>query len=147
MSSVVGFHPLLASALRAALTPGADKDNDLGDLAKKLIAANPSFMMSQMVFLRELSDAAQIMAGVSKYQMDYKGPTGVRLLSDATSLAKQVNQGEFDDAFHKAMINTAGSLFGLPSAQINRTITGTQALMEEKTANPLSIGFGFDARQ
>ncbi len=140
---------VLDSALRASLTPGADKDNDndLGDLAKKLIAANLSFMMSQMVFLRELSDAAQIMAGVSKYQMDYKGPTGVRLLSDVTSLAKQVNQGEFDDAFRKAMINTAGSLFGLPSAQINRTITGTQALMEDKTANPLSIGFGFDARR
>ncbi len=138
---------VLDSALRASLTPGVDKENDLSDLAKKLIAANLSFMMGQMVFLRELSDAAQITVGVSMYQMDYKGPTGVRLLSDATSLAKQVNQGEFDDAFRKAMINTAGSLFGLPSAQINRTITGTQALVEEKTANPLSIGFGFDARR
>ncbi|MBV5337878.1 MAG: hypothetical protein J0653_08150 [Deltaproteobacteria bacterium] len=54
----------------------------------------------------------------------------------------QLHQGEFDDAFRKAAINTVGGLFGLPSAQINRTITGVKALSEGETSNPLAIVFG-----
>ena len=50
---------------------------------------------------------------------------------------------EFDDAFRKQFINVLGDLTGLPAVQINRTITGTTALVEGKTDNPMVIGFGF----
>ena len=44
-------------------------------------------------------------------------------------------------------MNLVGDMFGLPSAQINRTITGTQAIVEGKTANPASIAFGFQEKR
>jgi hypothetical protein len=34
-------------------------------------------------------------------------------------------------------------MFELPSAQVNRTITGVQALQDGKTNNPMAIGFGY----
>ena len=36
-----------------------------------------------------------------------------------------------------------GDLAGLPSAQINRTITGAQALADGETDNPAALAFGF----
>jgi hypothetical protein len=59
-------------------------------------------------------------------------------------LAKQVGQLELDDGLRKAVINVTGELLRLPSAQINRSITGTQALIEGETENPASIVFGYE---
>ena len=67
------------------------------------------------------------------------------MVPDATKFAQQAAQGEFDDAFRKALVNVASDLFALPGAQINRTWTGTQAYMEGKTDNPAAIVFGFQA--
>lgn len=67
----------------------------------------------------------------------------MRLISDAIHLAKQAYQGEFDDAFRKAAVNVIGDATGLPSAQINRSITGGQALAEGRTDNPAALAFGF----
>lgn len=75
------------------------------------------------------------------------GPAGLRLIADTVGLAKQAHQGEFDDAFRKASVNVVGDLFGLPSAQINRTVTGTKALAEGKTNNPAAIAFGFQEKR
>jgi hypothetical protein len=40
-----------------------------------------------------------------------------------------------------------GDLFGLPSVQINRTITGIEAMAEGKTENPAAVAFGFRERR
>ena len=63
---------------------------------------------------------------------DYTGPAGLRMLGDITRLSKQAGQGEADDGLRKAIINVAGDLLRLPSAQINRSITGAKALEEGK---------------
>jgi hypothetical protein len=82
------------------------------------------------------------MLGLDDHVRDYAGPAGVRVISDAGAAAKQIQQGEFDDAFRKAAINLTGDMLGLPSAQINRSITGAQALAEGKTDNPAALLLG-----
>jgi len=75
---------------------------------------------------------------------DYRGPAGLRIIPDTMKLGQQIHQGEFDDGFRKALINSAGDFLGLPSAQINRAITGAQAINEGKTANPAALVMGYE---
>jgi hypothetical protein len=100
-------------------------------------------MMGQMVIVREFAEAAKTTLGLSSSNMGYQGPAGVRVVADATKFAQQGSQGEFDDAFRKSSINLIGSLFGLPSAQLNRSITGAEALTDGDTDNPASVIFGY----
>lgn len=129
---------VLGTLLKDALTPGGGDDEDL---AKKLAGAQLDYLMSLMVLVREFGAARKAVMGESV--QDYTGPAGVRLFADVAKLAVQSAQGEFDTSFRKAFVNTAGDLFGLPAAQINRTITGAQALNEGKTDNPAALVFGF----
>lgn len=138
---------VLGSMLKEALTPGGDDDEDMEALAKKLAAEQLSYLMGMMVVVREFSFAAKTIVGAEGASRDYTGPAGLRLVSDAGALVKQASQGEFDDAFRKAAINVIGDLTGLPSAQINRTITGAQALAEGETENPAAVVFGFQRQR
>ena len=138
---------VLGYFLKAALTPGDAGDDDPEKLAKKLAANQLDYLMSLMVVVREFSSAAKTAAGIEDFGRAYSGPAGVRVVADAGTLAAQVHQGEFDDAFRKAAINTVGGVFGLPSAQINRTITGVKALADGKTQNPAAIAFGFQEKR
>jgi len=141
---LVGIIPaVLTSLLKDALTPGDSGDDDWKKLAKKLAGEQLAYLMGLMVVSREFGEAGKTMIGVSEHPRDYAGPAGVRMISDTAAFAKQVNQGEFDDAFRKAAINLLGDVAGLPSAQINRTITGAKALNEGKTNNPLALAFGY----
>ena len=132
---------VLGYALKAALTPGDSGDDDLEEIAKKLAAEQLSYLMGLMVVVREFGEVAKIATGNPSF--GYQGPAGVRAISDAQKFGQQAMQGEFDDAFSKSAVNLIGALTGLPAAQINRTITGTQALAEGKTENPAAIAFGF----
>lgn len=136
--------PMLALALKQAFTPGGGDDEwDLGKLAKKLVAAQIDYLMGLMVVAREFAEAGKTLTGANDHGRDYTGPAGLRLVSDTVALAKQAHQGEFDTAFRKAAINVVGDLFGLPAAQINRSITGTEALVEGETQNPAAVVFGY----
>ena len=138
---------VLGYFLKAALTPGGAGDDDPEKLAKKLLANQIDYLMGLMVVVREFGEAAKTVTGANDLGRDYTGPAGLRLVTDVGALAKQAHQGEFDDAFRKAAVSTVGDLFGLPSAQINRTVTGTQAVIEGKTDNPAAIAFGFQERR
>ena len=138
---------VLGYFIKNAFTPGDSGDDDPEKIAKKLLANQIDYLMGLMVVVREFGEAAKIVSGANDMGRDYTGPAGLRLIADTVSLAKQANQGEFDDAFRKAAVNMVGDLFGLPSAQINRTITGTKALAEGKTENPAAIAFGFQEKR
>lgn len=131
---------ILGALLKDALTPGDDGDDDL---AKKLLGEQLGFLFGLFVVGREFSEAAKIATGLSEFPRDYSGPGGLRVIGDTGKLAVQANQGEFDDGFRKALINLTGSLFGFPAAQINRTITGAQALADGETENPAALLLGF----
>ncbi len=129
--------------LKDALTPGDAGDDDWNKLAKKLAGAQLGFLFGLFVVGREFAEAAKTAAGLSDHSRDYQGPAGLRFIADTGTFAKQASQGEFDDAFRKAAVNVVGSLLGLPAAQINRTVTGAQALNEGKTSNPAALAFGY----
>ena len=139
--------PVLGYMLKQALSPGDDSLDDPEKLAKELLAQELDYLMGLMVVVREFAEAAKIITGANDKGRDYTGPAGLRLVSDSVSLAKQAHQGEFDDAFRKAAVNVVGDLFGLPAAQVNRTITGSQALAEGKTSNPAAVVFGYQEKR
>lgn len=124
--------------LQAALQPGGDDDDE--SLLKKIGKAQFSFMAGLFVGGRELSGLLDSYTG-------YHGPSGLRMFDDAYKLSSQAQQffgdGEFDPAFRKALINMLGDLYGIPSAQINKTWTGVEALADDKTDNPAAVAFGF----
>ena len=134
---------ILAELVKNAVTPGDSGDDDPEKLIKKLAAAEVGFVLNMMFGVRELAGAVQTLAGVNQYGADYAGPAGLRPLTDLYKLAKQANQGEADDAFRKALVNTAGELLRLPAAQVNRSITGAQALADGKTNNPAALLLGY----
>jgi hypothetical protein len=133
---------VLGMMLKQALVPSGDGDDD-ENLAQKLINAQLDYLMGLMVVVREFGEAAKMVTGTDDKARDYAGPAGLRLISDAGKFAKQVHQGEFDDAFRKTAINLMGDVTGLPSAQVNRTITGANALADGETGNPAALAFGF----
>lgn len=138
---------VLGYFLKAAMTPGDSGDDDLEKIAKKLLANQIDYLMGLMVVVREFGEAAKTLTGANDLGRDYTGPAGLRLVADSVSLAKQAHQGEFDDGFRKASVNVLGDLLALPSAQINRTITGTKALADGKTRNPAALAFGFQEKR
>ena len=131
----------LTALFKSLLTPGDDDD----DLAKKLAKEQISFMLGMFVGGRELAQLGDIATGGKFY--GYSGPSGVRPIADTYKLAVQTKQGEFDKGLATATINILGSVFGLPSAQISRTIKGAQALEDDKTDNPAALLFGYDGKK
>ena len=127
----------LNAILKSALIPGDDDE----DLAKKLAKEQISFLLGLFVFGREMTQLANIATGDRFY--GYAGPSGLRPVDDTFKFAQQAVQGEFDSAFVRASVNLLGDAFGLPSAQINRTIKGAQALQDDETDNPAALLFGY----
>lgn len=130
----------LNAMMKSLLTPGDDDD----DLVKKLAKEQISFMLGMFVGGRELAQMGDIATGGKFY--GYNGPSGVRPIADTYKLAQQARQGEFDKGLATATINLLGSGFGLPSAQINRTIKGAEALNKDKTDNPAALLFGYEGK-
>lgn len=134
---------VLISLMKSAFTPGDSDDwDDPKKIALKLLKEEVSYLMGLFFGLREISGIVDAFQG--KPSGEYRGPAGTRLLGDTLVLAKQVGQLELDDGLRKAVINVTGELLRLPSAQINRSITGTQALIEGETDNPAAIVFGYE---
>ena len=126
----------LNAMIRSALIPGDDDE----DLAKKLAKEQISFLLGLFVGGREMAQLANIMTGDRFY--GYAGPSGLRPIDDTYKFAQQAAQGEFDSAFVRASVNLLGDAFGLPSAQINRTIKGAEALQDDETDNPAALLMG-----
>lgn len=129
---------LLDALLSDMLTPGDDDE----DLAKKLAAAQVEYLMGFTVVTRELASSVTAGMGLSGGYA-YRGPSSMRMLGDVTNLGIQLGQGQLDAGFLKASINLSGSLFGLPAAQINKSIKGAQALSDGKTHNPTALIMGY----
>lgn len=127
--------------MKSLLTPGDDDD----DLAKKLAKEQIGFMLGMFVGGRELAQMGDIATGGKFY--GYTGPAGLRPIADTYKFAQQAQQGGFDKGLATASINILGSVFGLPSAQISRTLKGAQALDEGKTDNPAALLFGYDGKR
>lgn len=142
---MIGVAPLvLAFAIKQALVPDDDDEWDWEKIARSLAAEQLSYLMGMMVYVRELSNLSKIVTGAEGAGRGYGGPAGTRMLSDIMTFGTQAAQGDMDTAFRKAAINLLGDFTGIPSAQINRTINGIDALVEGDTKNPAAVLLGFD---
>lgn len=142
---MLGMMPVvLAYALKKGFTPDDDDDWDWEKIAKDLAAEQLSYLMGTFVILRELGSLGRIVTGAEGGGRSYTGPAGTRMISDIMNFGTQAAQGDMDTAFRKAAINLLGDFTGLPSAQINRTINGIDALVEGDTKNPAAVLLGFD---
>lgn len=139
----------LTVLLKEALVPSGDGGDD-SDLLKKLLKENIEFFFGLFVLGREVAAAGSTLAGVGD-KFGYQGPAGLRPISDAIAftqaLDKSVEKGEPTAALLRTAINIVGGATGLPSAQINRSVKGIDALAKGDTKNPMAIGFGFDKQK
>ena len=126
---------VLGMLLKEALKGGGDDDEGL---AEKLVAEHISYLFGMMVGLREVTTIAQRALGVQQFNGSYSGPAGLRMLQELDKLSTQAAQGDADMALLKSITNAAGILFHLPSGQINKTVEGTIAIMDDTSDNPLA---------
>ena len=133
----------LTALIKWAVKPGDDDDDEkYWKLVQQIMKENISLPLSMFVGIRELSDqAASLMVGEPVFS--YQGPGSFRVVAETAKLLGQVSQGELDAGLGRSVINVAGSVTGLPSTQINRTIQGAQALADGETQNPAAVAFGF----
>lgn len=142
MLLLVTVPALLGEMLKHSFTPG-DPDDDT-PILEWLLTSQLYYLLGFSPATRELTAAAKALTGGHGAQIDYGGPSGLRVFADMAKAGQQANQGEFDDGFRKAFINVTGDLTGLPSAQVNRTITGAEAINDGKTSNPAALVFGYE---
>lgn len=140
----------MAAALKDALTPGESDDWSEEKIARKLLGENLGYLLNTMVFVRELGNPVSQSVKGEPFGTDYSGPAGLRMIGDASKVISKItkpNEVEWNDSLRKAVVNLAGDLARLPAAQINRTITGVQALREGKTSNPAAVLFGYQEQR
>jgi hypothetical protein len=128
---------IVEELIREALRPSPEEPEP-EELLKKLAANQIDFVVGLPFGVREFRGAGSLIVGTEEGVQAYRGPSGLRILTDATKAAVQARQGEFDAAFRREMINLLGTTVGIPSAQINDTINGIEALSEGETENPLA---------
>lgn len=112
-----------------------DLPEDGEEWAKTLAQANASYLLGNMIGLRELGGAVSGFNG-------YEGPAGARFFSDATKLIKNAQDGEMDEQTWRALNKTAGILFQYPSGQLDRTWRGLNAWLDGETKNPMAVIMG-----
>lgn len=136
---------MLEQLLKEILTPDGDdaEEKDLQKIAAKLTRAEVEYLLGMFMYAREMSGLAGLIEGEMR---GYEGPAGLRVITTVQRAAQQAAQGEFDRGFRKASVDLLGAGLGLPSAQINRTIDGLEALSEGETENPLSAVMGIQRR-
>jgi hypothetical protein len=135
---------VLGAALKDALTPGeSDNWEDPEKLARKLAGEQLNYLFGLMFGLRDVGGFISNQVKGEHVGIDYGGPAGLRMFQDLAKLGKQAGQDEWDLAATKALVGFASDLLRLPAAQINRSITGTDALIEGKTDNPAAVLFGY----
>jgi hypothetical protein len=129
---------IVEELIRYALRPSPE-DEEPEDLIKKLAANQIDFVLGLPFGIREFRGAGSLIVGTEDGVQSYRGPSGLRIVTDATQAAVQARQGEFDAAFRRSMINLLGTTVGIPSAQINSTIDGIEALSEGEVEGPSAV--------
>ena len=129
---------IVEELIRNALKPSPE-DEEPEDLIKKLAANQIDFVVGLPFGIREFRGAGSLIVGTEDGVQAYRGPSGLRIVTDATQAVVQARQGEFDAAFRRSMINLLGTTVGIPSAQINATIDGIEAVSKDEIEGPSAV--------
>ena len=135
---------------REMLRPGDDDDDDeTKSIMRESLGSIVEFGLGLFVVTREVANAAGTTVAGGK-AMAYNGPAGLRLASDAVNVIKDLGNDPFTETAFKHYLSIAGSMTGLPSVQINRTIKGMEAIAEGKVDGQIdsarALLFGYDGR-
>ena len=128
---LISVPAVLGRLVQDLLRGEVDEWDDPEKIANNVTREQLAFLMSTVVGAREIGSAIQ---GYS-----YRGPAGLRILSEMSNLYQQAEQGEIDEAALKALNNTAGILFHYPAGQVQRTAEGVVAIAEGETENPVAL--------
>lgn len=123
---LIAIPSVLGTILKNAL-----KGDDWEELPEKVGKDMLGFTFGLMVGMRELG-------GLITSDGRSNSPAGLRFMQEVAKLYTQASQGEVDESFLKALNNSAGILFHYPAGQVQRTVTGIQALANGETTNPLA---------
>ena len=121
--------PIIEQTFRESLSAKGDDDDDDGDeLAwmREDLGTIVEFNLGLLPVTREFSTAAESLVK-GEPVFDYRGPAGLRLLSNVTGGLKTLGNPD-ERKITKAITDLGGSLLGLPSVQINRTVKGLRAI-------------------
>lgn len=142
----VAMVPVLQKMLKDLFVPGDSDDwEDLESAIRTMLKESLGNIIGMIMLGREFSIVLDKALGTGG-GLSYKGPAGLRLVSDSSDLVTQATQGDADMALMRSSINVMGDLFGLPSVQINKTIKGMDALEQGKTDNPAALVFGYQGK-
>ncbi len=126
--------PAAASVLLRGLMRNDWPDDDKDSLGKRYFIELASSLLGTMLITRELGGA------VSGY--DFTGPATMKPIKDLTALGKQAQQGDLDTGLARAVLDTAGSALGLPSAQAWATGSGLMEWLDDPSLDVRPIIFG-----
>lgn len=121
--------PLIEQTFRDSLAAkGDDDDDDDDELAwmREDLGTIVEFNLGLLPVTREFSTAAESLVK-GEPVFDYRGPAGLRLLSNVTGGLRTLGNPD-ERKVTKAITDLGGSLLGLPSVQINRTVKGIRAI-------------------
>jgi hypothetical protein len=113
----------LAVAITMAIA-GDKGSDDPDEWIKEFAKENATYLLGLAPLLREGG-------GIVHGFRNYEGPPGLRLFSDAAKIANDLANENVEGASQNA-VSAAGSVFGLPAAQINRTWRGLSAIRRGK---------------
>lgn len=142
--NIVMTQSILAAMVKAAFDGEQPNEDDTWvDKAERYALEEPAaFFTGLFPIVREFSGT------FSGY--DYSGPGGLRPIYTANSLLLRGLQAMGDEdkkfltmATAKDTADMAGYLFGVPGGAIKGLLTGTQALVEDKTNNPFVLFTGY----
>lgn len=145
----------LTQVARNALTPDIEDETEeerWEKFGQSMVSGHISYLLGTMIYLRELAAISRIISG-EQGPRAYEGPSGLKVIGDVYGLINQTAQLDlsklergmdpgFDKAFRRELINVVGFTSGLPAAQLNRTMDGIDAWMEEETEDPRAVLFG-----
>lgn len=120
--------PLIEQTFRDSLAAKGDDDDDDDELAwmREDLGTIVEFNLGLLPVTREFSTAAESLVK-GEPVFDYRGPAGLRLLSNVTGGLRTLGNPD-ERKVTKAITDLGGSLLGLPSVQINRTVKGIRAI-------------------
>lgn len=121
--------PIIEQTYRDSLiAKGDDDDDDDDELAwmREDLGTIVEFNLGLLPVTREISTAAESLV-TGEPVFDYRGPAGLRLLSNVTGGLRTLGNPD-ERKVTKAITDLGGSLLGLPSVQINRTVKGVRAI-------------------
>ena len=142
---ILVFAGVLEKAIKESLIAGEEEDDFEEKLAKMTVSATIENVLGQFIIFRELGNSVSS-AATGETAFGFKGTSALSPIANATKLvgeADDIMAGEADASTLRAAVSFVGSLTGLPSAQINRTIKGIEALEDGKTDNPAAVLTGY----